>query len=446
VAQNIENNTHAYAWASAPSVSMREIFNKTISKLFGDYRRHTLEHRLFNTVTLLSGVANVGGSFMPLVFGGNKFLFFWQLGIGIVFLLFYYLSRQRNMFQDLYWPFVLLILVFLFVNSIFTAGTRGSAHYYFIPALVIAVILSNEARKTAIVIVLFGLAVLILLLLEQYRPEILKSYSSSNERFFDVAGNVLFVQVFTALLVMVLSQNLNQERKKSDRLLHSILPDSVADELKANDRVQPVDYECASVLFTDFVGFTQQAERFTPQQLIEELDHCFTRFDEIVEKHNLEKIKTIGDAYMAAGGLPKANKTHAVDCILAALEIERFMSVMMKERAAINRPFWQLRIGIHSGDLIAGVIGREKFAYDVWGDTVNTANRLESSGEPGRINISRATCQRVKDFFKCEYRGRVSAKGKGEIEMYFVNGIHAELSDDGITPNEKFLEMYQALI
>ncbi len=247
------------------------------------------------------------------------------------------------------------------------------------------------------------------------------------------------------ILVQVLTQNLNQERRKSDRLLLNVLPETIAQELKQTDRVQPIDYESASVLFTDFVGFTQIAEGFTPQQLIEELDSCFSRFDLIAKKHKLEKIKTIGDAYMAVGGVPVTNRTHAVDCVLAALEIEQVVSRFREQEMAESRPYWQIRVGIHSGDLVAGVVGREKFAYDVWGDTVNTASRLESSGVAGRINISGTTYHLVKEFFDCEFRGKIAAKNKGEIEMYFVNGIRPELAIDSTTPNERFYELYQRL-
>lgn len=132
---------------------------------------------------------------------------------------------------------------------------------------------------------------------------------------------------------------------------------------------------------------------------------------------------------MAVGGVPAGNRTHAVDCVLAALEIESFISGVVRKRAAAHQPFWQIRIGIHTGDLVAGVIGSEKFSYDVWGDAVNTASRMESSGEAGRVNISRATFELVRDYFDCEYRGLVPAKNKGEVEMYFVNGARAEFSD-----------------
>jgi adenylate cyclase len=166
-----------------------------------------------------------------------------------------------------------------------------------------------------------------------------------------------------------------------------------------------------------------------------------------VRRHRLEKIKTIGDSYMAVGGIPTANRTHAVDCVLAALDILRVMRDLAARQAATGRPSWQLRVGIHSGRVAAGVIGREKFAYDVWGDTVNTASRLESSGEANRVNISRATYEQVKDFFLCEYRGRVATKHKGAIDMYFVQGLSPGLSQDGAgqVPNERFLELYGRL-
>jgi len=402
---------------------MLQLFNSITTRLFGNPRRFVLEHRLFNTISLLNAVANIGGAFAVLSQRNYVFLFALNLGTGLLFLVFYYLSRFRNANRYLYWPFVLLILCFLFVNALGNSGSRGGAHYYFIPALVISVILSGRTRRTVIAIILFCAATAALLVLEQLRPGWFSLYANDRERFIDISGNLLFVQVFTGILVQVLSQNLNQERRKSDRLLRSVLPAMIADELKQTDRVQPVDYEYASVLFTDFVGFTQIAESFTPQQLIEELDSCFGEFDRIAKKHNLEKIKTIGDAYMAVGGVPVANQTHAVDCVLAALEIEQLVSTLREKEMRRSRPYWQIRIGIHSGDLVAGVVGREKFSYDVWGDTVNTASRLESSGVAGRINISGATYELVKDFFDCEFRGKVAAKNKGEIDMYFVNGI-----------------------
>ena len=426
---------------------MPELFNRIIFTLFGDDRHYSLEHRLFNTLSLLNGITNLGGALSMLNFTDYKFLLLLHLGTGVLFLACYYLSRFRNAFRLLYRPFVLLTAAFVFVNALENAGTLGGAHYYLIPALVIAIVLSDRFRTTVLAFGLFVVATVTLLFIEQLHPEWIKLYATQQERIFDISGNLIFVQVFTGVLVLVLTQNLNQERRKSDRLLLNVLPEPITQELKENDRVTPRDYENASVLFTDFVGFTGIAEHLTPQELIEELDGCFRQFDRVVKRHHLEKIKTIGDAYMAVGGVPKPNQTHAVDCVLAALEIQRMMLALMEKNIAAGRPHWQLRVGINSGDMIAGVIGREKFAYDVWGDTVNIPSRLESSGAANQINISRATYERVKDFFICEYRGRVAAKNKGEIDMYFVSGIRPELSQegDGQTPNETFWEMYDRL-
>lgn len=232
----------------------------------------------------------------------------------------------------------------------------------------------------------------------------------------------------------------DQEKQKSENLLLNILPEDVAAELKEKGSTEPVHFESVSVMFTDFKGFTKIAEILSPQELIKDLDACFVQFDKITERFNLEKLKTIGDSYMAAGGIPKQNKTNAFDCILAALEIQAFMNTMKDIKVSQGLPYWELRLGIHTGPLVAGVIGEKKFAYDVWGDTVNTASRMESSGTPGKINISGSTYHIIKDFFSCDYRGKINAKNKGEIEMYYVNGIKPELSIEGENkaPNSLF--------
>ncbi len=237
------------------------------------------------------------------------------------------------------------------------------------------------------------------------------------------------------------------EQKKSDTLLLNILPRSVADELKEKGHVAPLQYDSVTVLFTDFVGFTRAAETLPPDQLVTELDGCFTYFDEVATRHNLEKLKTIGDAYMCAAGLPERNHTHAIDACLAALEFQAFMNQMKDIKGGIGMPYWELRLGIHSGPVTAGVVGKNKFAYDIWGDTVNTASRCESSGVSGRVNISGDTYRLIADFFECEYRGKVAAKGKGDVDMYFLIGIRPELSRDsaGLAPNESFERKYVEL-
>lgn len=229
-------------------------------------------------------------------------------------------------------------------------------------------------------------------------------------------------------------------REESDNLLDNVLPTAVARELKEKGQVEPIYYDSVSVLFTDFVGFTTAAAKMSPAELIQELDGCFSQFDEVSRRNNLEKLKTIGDAYMAAGGLPLPSNNHAIDTVLAALEFRSFMNQMAEVKEQLGFDFWQIRIGIHTGPVTAGVIGKNKFAYDIWGDTVNTASRMESSGKPGMVNISGDTYELVKDLFECEHRGKVQAKGKGEMDMYFVHRIKPELSadDEGLLPNAMF--------
>jgi class 3 adenylate cyclase len=177
-----------------------------------------------------------------------------------------------------------------------------------------------------------------------------------------------------------------------------------------------------TVLFTDFKDFTKVAERLNPKDLVNEINECFSAFDRIMEQYGVEKIKTIGDAYMAAGGLPTPNATNPVDVVNAALAIRDFMQTYEARKTAAGEEFFRIRIGIHTGPVVAGIVGVKKFAYDIWGDTVNTSSRMESSGETDRINISGSTYELVKDKFICTYRGKLEAKNKGAIDMYFVEG------------------------
>lgn len=215
---------------------------------------------------------------------------------------------------------------------------------------------------------------------------------------------------------------IQRERERADSLLKNILPEKTAEELKLRNTVQPVRYDSVTVMFTDFKGFTLIAEKVTPEELIAELDGCFRLFDSIIEKYGLEKIKTLGDSYMCAGGLPTPNETHPVDMVNAAIDMLRELALLMQKNAATGKPVFEMRIGIHTGPVVAGVVGSHKFAYDIWGDTVNTAARLEQGGEPGKINISETTYQCVRHLFHCTFRGKMAAKNKGEIEMYFVDG------------------------
>lgn len=228
---------------------------------------------------------------------------------------------------------------------------------------------------------------------------------------------------------MLLQQNeiIERERAKSDGLLLNILPEETARELKEKGYADARNFEAVTVLFTDFKGFTSLSESLTPVELVSEIDTCFRQFDAIVGKYGIEKIKTIGDSYMAVGGIPVPDINHAVNTVLAALEIRDFMLDLREKRLAENKLFFEIRIGLHSGPVVAGIVGTKKFAYDVWGDTVNTASRMESSGEPGKVNISGKTWEAVRDFFVCIPRGKIQAKNKGEIEMFFVEKAKPEL-------------------
>ena len=216
------------------------------------------------------------------------------------------------------------------------------------------------------------------------------------------------------------AQQLVIEKKKSDDLLLNILPEEVADELKANGSAAAKQFEEVTVMFTDFKNFTKISETLSPTELVTEIDTYFKTFDKIISSHRIEKIKTIGDSYMCAGGLPVVNTTNACDVVAAAMEIQQFMHRYAQQRKAEGNESFELRIGIHTGSVVAGIVGVKKFAYDIWGDTVNIASRMESSGEPGKINISGNTYALVKDKFACVHRGKIPAKNKGEIDMYFV--------------------------
>jgi adenylate cyclase len=213
---------------------------------------------------------------------------------------------------------------------------------------------------------------------------------------------------------------ISNEKERSDKLLLNILPQYVANELKETGAAKATSYESATVMFTDFVDFTKSAEQLSPEDLVREINFCFSEFDSIIGKYKIEKVKTIGDAYMCAGGIPQGYEGHPAEIIKAALEIRDFMIHLGEERAKSGENCFRIRIGIATGPLVAGVVGIKKFAYDIWGDTVNVASRMESNSEPGKVNISQSTFEQVKDQFACTYRGEIEAKNKGKVKMYFV--------------------------
>ncbi len=219
-------------------------------------------------------------------------------------------------------------------------------------------------------------------------------------------------------------QEIDSERSRAEGLLLNILPGEVAHELKSNGAATPRHYKSVSVLFTDFAGFTKIASGMPPGKVVQELNECFLAFDEISERHRLEKIKTIGDSYMCAGGLPAENKTHPADAVAAAIEMLDFVEKRNRTLASQGKPEWPIRIGIHTGEVVAGVVGSKKFAYDIWGDTVNVASRMENNAGHGTINISEETHRRIGGQYHCTYRGEVEVKNKGKMGMYVVETNH----------------------
>ncbi|HMF73841.1 MAG TPA: adenylate/guanylate cyclase domain-containing protein, partial [Flavitalea sp.] len=233
---------------------------------------------------------------------------------------------------------------------------------------------------------------------------------------------------------------LDKQKDQIEQLLLNILPKEVASELQTSGKSIPRHFEEVSVLFTDFKGFTSIADKLSPQDVVEELNECFMAFDNIMEKYDLEKIKTIGDSYMCAGNMPSPDPDHAYKIIKAAMEIQRFVEQHNLSRELKGLEAWEIRIGVHTGPVVAGVVGKKKYAYDIWGSTVNIASRMESNGTPGRVNISAYTYEIIKHRFQCSHRGKIYAKNLGELDMYYIDHEKSVADPNVAVIDEK--EMY----
>src|SRR5579862_2123677 len=231
---------------------------------------------------------------------------------------------------------------------------------------------------------------------------------------------------------------IEKQKLFSEKLLLNILPAAVADELKARGAVSPKYFEDVTIMFTDFVGFTKTSEKLSVEDLVHVLHEFFTSFDRVMKKYNLEKLKTIGDSYMCAGGIPNKTSSHPVDAVLAAFDIVEAVALCNQK----SRYPFAIRIGINTGPVAAGVVGIDKFAFDVWGDTVNFAARLQTASEPNRINVSSTTYHRIKDFFDCEFRGQIQTKEKKLFDMFFANGLHPDLQNGGTSGFDRRYHIY----
>lgn len=255
--------------------------------------------------------------------------------------------------------------------------------------------------------------------------------------------SLFFEQITSVLQNIELKKQFKIEKDKSNSLLINILPSDIAHELEEHGFVEPVKYDSLSILFTDFVGFSKITKDLTPEELVNMLDGYFFYFDDIIKNYNIERLKTIGDSYMCVGGLKnEESKIHAIKICLAALEFCNFTKTMMDVTKLQHESLtWDIRVGINTGPAIAGVIGKTKFAFDIWGDSVNIASRMEAGSRPGKINISSFTYDLVKDYFETEYRGEIEVKNGQKYDMYFLHCLKQEYSDqDGIFANEKLLK------
>jgi adenylate cyclase len=248
------------------------------------------------------------------------------------------------------------------------------------------------------------------------------------------------VLIFTMIAILGMTGiyyiTLTKAKKRSDHLLLNILPSGTAEELKKYGKVKAKKFESVTVMFTDFQAFTKHSQKLSPEILVKSVDFYFSKFDEIIDKYELEKIKTMGDAYMCAGGLPIATANHSIKIVNAAFDIAKFMEASKTSNIG-DMAHFDIRIGINTGPVVAGVVGRKKFVYDIWGDTVNVASRMESNSEAGRINVSENTYQLIKDDFDCTFRGEIDVKNKGMMNMYFVNGPKGRSSSKMENDNKK---------
>ena len=267
-----------------------------------------------------------------------------------------------------------------------------------------------------------------------------KALTDSQLKRQKFAKNAFMVGLALVLLIALLlfrnyrvklktNKILDRQKNEIENLLLNILPVEVANELQTTGRATPRHYESVSVMFSDFKSFTIVADQMSPEELVRELDACFIAFDAIIDKYELEKIKTIGDAYMCAGGIPTPDDQHVLKIVKAGLEIQKYISEYNQRRKEKGLTPWNARIGIHVGPVVAGVVGKKKYAYDIWGSTVNIASRMESNGEPGKVNISSAIYEVIKDHYSCSYRGKISAKNIGEIDMYFIDHENAPAAE-----------------
>ena len=359
-------------------------------------------------------------------------LTFWESFQGIIAYLFILVLNSKHKYNAACHSFCIYNLISYSFEGI-THGPIDGVEYI----LVVSSIASMLLFKNTKIIVLYFILNAGFFALCKYSYTVMKPvlFMANGESLYTANHVLMFVILFLIVnyfktentrqekLLESKNKSLEVEKDKSDHLLLNILPDETAEELKQTGVAKSKSFASATVLFTDFKDFTMVSEKMSPEKLVGVIHHYFSSFDAIIDKYHIEKIKTIGDSYMCAGGIPEENSSHAIDVVRAALEIQEFMLHNKSYKDIVSDIVFELRLGIHTGPVVAGIVGTKKFAYDIWGDTVNIASRMERSGEVGRVNISGSTYELVKDHFNCTHRGKIPAKNKGDIDMYFVDSI-----------------------
>ena len=398
-------------------------FFQRVVDIGADYTSSITENRYLrvtNIASVLGVIYNVTWILIALLFTDALVIYGSNTFLGLMFVMALLFNRKGWRVLASIWLILasyMSVLLFLYLLGY----SSGVAVVCFLIIILPYMTFPRKARSIAHVFSILACLTLIVTVIFQSN---ITSHFGGLDPYISQIVNISITGFICLILIASMSllidkseESLMAEQKKSDDLLHNILPANIIRDLKESGKTIPKRHKDVTILFTDFEGFTELVASISAITLVNELNDIFGRFDEIMEEAEVEKIETIGDAYMAACGLEKEMTNHAANCIRAA----QMMQSYLEERNKRHEIKWRMRVGIHSGTVVAGVVGKKKFAYDLFGDTINTASRIESAGEVGKINISSPTYQLVKNEFECFPRGKIYAKGKGKLEMYFVN-------------------------
>jgi len=393
------------------------INSRLIRKLKASVQTDELDRRIYNifllVVILFTPLSIVGN----IIQGLHIIAIISPVILMLIIIILYYLSIRMDLMYKFFFCFA--FLVFIAVQWIYNGGgSSGGMQYFFIWTFIIATILLRGG-KLIIYVILNCIILLGLLFYEHFDGSLVVQYQDKTARLIDIILSASFTFILASFMIKMIYTEIDKERRISEKLLLNILPKKVIKELKEKGITSPEIFRNVTVLFSDIVGFTDISTKLPVDILIAELNDIFTTFDVIIEEHSCERIKTIGDAYLAVCGLPENNANHCKNIVNAATEMIQYI----ENRNSENSIKWQIRIGIHTGNVIGSVVGIKKYIYDVFGDTVNTASRLENLSEPMKINISTEVMKELSDSYTYEDRGIIEVKGKHDMKMYFVSPV-----------------------